>query len=178
MKTLEKMLFKRDKPVLRRFQPLTAGDAGDLPYLWDAYVKGMLKDSPEDMDMATFVEYIMDAVDQVPETWIVEDYVKGKREPIGVVFCGNDGWMLEPHVVYFDNATPRTILRTYVAFLKHTRWRKDLGACLLRVDSKTQNLAKRMEEMKLIEWVGKIWGGKPDGNWYLYSMRCNARRGK
>ena len=63
-----------------------------------------------------------------------------------------------------------------MAFLKKTKYRKDIGACLIRVEKKMTNLCNKLEEMKLLEYVGKIWGGSPSGNQYLYSIRCSGRR--
>ncbi|MGI9316752.1 MAG: hypothetical protein ACR2QW_05420 [bacterium] len=176
MNDLKRLLFKRNKPVLRDYVPLTDKGPGDAPYLWDAYLKDKLNGAEPGMTMPEFAEYLYEVSQAVSEIYILEDYVGGELHPIAVVFCNNDGWQLEPHVVYFDNATPRTILRTYVAFLKKTKWRKDIGAVLIRSEKDGTNLANRVEKMGLIEWVGKVWGGRPGGNEYLYSMRCNAGR--
>ena len=178
MNDLKRLLFKRNKPVLRDYIPLTDKGAGDSPYLWDAYLKGKLNGVDEGMTMAEFAEYLYEVSQAIPEIYMVEDYVGGELQPIAVVLCNNDGWQLEPHVMYFDNATPRTILRSYVAFLKKMKWRKDIGACLIRVEKDTVNLTNKVEKMGLIEWVGKVWGGRPSGNEYLYSMRCQARGSK
>ena len=170
-------LFAKSKPVLRHFEPMTQESAGDFPYLWDAYQRGLLVELPSDLDIESFTDYMIGLLDQIPEVWVVEDEVQGEIKPIAFVFCSHDGWIMEPHAVYFDYATPRNILRAYVAFLKKTKWRKDTGACLVRVDQKDRKFVNRIEQMKIgLEWVGKIWGGKPTGNEYLYSMRCSARR--
>lgn len=176
MDKLEKRLFKHSKPVLRDLQPMSEDGPGDIPYLWDAYKKGMLHDVEEGMDMGQFVEWSQGLMEQIPKMWIVEDTIQDELSPVAIIFAGYDGWMLEPHVIHFDRATPRAILRTWVAFLKKTKYNKDVGACLIRVDKKNRALPNRMEKMGLLEWVGKVWGGKPDGNEYLYSMRCAARR--
>ncbi|MGI9317949.1 MAG: hypothetical protein ACR2QW_11495 [bacterium] len=176
MNDIKRLLFKRNKPVLRAFIPITDKGAGDAPYLWDAYLKGKLKGVEEGMDMADFAEYLYEIGQQISELWIVEDYIKGNLEPVAFVFASHDGWTMEPHVIHFDNATPKVIYRTWVAFLKKTRGRGDTGSCLLRLEQDSVNLANRLEAMKLIKWVGKIWQGRPSGDEYLYSTRCNARR--
>jgi len=176
MDRLEKLLFKKSKPVLRPLAPMTEDDFGDVPYLWDAYKKNLLGEVPENMSMEEFIEWAKGIFIQIPKMWIVEDTVYGKLQPVAIVFSTYNGWTLEPHVVYFDKATPRAIIRAYVAFLKKTKYDKSIGACIIRVDKKNRALPNRLEKMGLIEWVGKIWGGKPDGNEYLYSMRCAARR--
>ncbi len=168
-------LFKSGKPVIRDFKFIEGTDAGDVPYLWDAYKKGVFKDVPEDLTMQEFAEYINDLQDYVQEVWMVEDKVGESMQPVAIVICKSDGWLLEPHVQYFDNATPKAIYRTYAAFMKKTKYRKDIGACLVRVEKNSVNLANRIEKMGLLQYVGKIWGGKPSGNEYLYSVRCKRR---
>ena len=175
-----KQLFKFSKPVIRNFEypDLENGKAGDLPLLWDAYQRNQLPDMPENIDMQVFVEIAEEMRMQLFEVNVVEDKVGEEYQPIAFVFVKNassDGWQIEPHVTYLDNATPRHKLRSYVAFLKKTKYRKDVGACVLRVNKETTKLANRAEKYGLVEYVGKIWGGRPDGNDYLYSVRCNRR---
>ena len=168
-------LFKKNKPVLRKVQFVTDGNAGDLPYLWDQYKKGLFKDVPDDFSMADFVEYVDVLNDSLREMWILEDYVEEQLTPVALVLCMGNGWTLEPYVFYFKNASPRIVLRTYVGFMKKTKYRKDIGACLVRVDNVARNLANRVERLGLLEYVGKIWGGAPNGNQYLYSVRCGKK---
>lgn len=176
MNDIKRLLFKRNKPVIREFIPLTDKSAGDAPYIWDAYQKGLLKGVELGMTMPDFAEYLYEITQQIPLLFIVEDYVRGELTPVAFIYAMHDGHLMEPHVVHFDNATPKIIYRTWVAFLKKTKWDKQTGACLLRLEKDSVNLANRLEQMKLIEWVGKVWGGRPEGNEYLYSMRCAARR--
>jgi len=165
-------LFKNNRPVIREFKPVDGADAGDLPYIWDAYKSGYLKELPEDMSMDDFLGFTEEVLNRVQEAVIVEDFIKGKLEPVAFVVSKNDGWLLEPHVQYFKNASPRNKLRTYVAFLKKTKYRKDIGACLVRVPTDTKNLTNHIEQYGLLEYVGKIWNGTKTGNEYLYSVRC------
>ena len=174
MKTIDQ-LFKYSRPVIRPFVYAGDGVAGDIPIAWDAYKKGLFADLPEDYSMEQFLELSEAMADEVFETWIVEDKVKGEMVPVGVVFCKSDGWQFEPHVTYFDNATTKIKLRTYAAFLKKTKYRKDIGACVAKVDKNTIKLTNVIEKMGLLKYVGKIWGGRPDGNDYIYSIRCNRR---
>ena len=176
MNNLKRLLFKRNKPVLRTYVPITDKGAGDAPYLWDAYQKGLIKGTVEGMTMPDFAEYLYEIGQQIPELWIVEDYVKGELKPVAFIYASHDGWLMEPHVIHFDNSTKKIIYRTWVAFLSKMRRNKNTGACLLRLEKDSVNLANHLEKMGLIEWVGKIWGGRPSGNEYLYSMRCQAQR--
>ena len=177
MNDIKRLLFKRNKPVIRDYIPLTDQGAGDAPYIWDAYQKGLLKDVEPGMSMADFAEYLYEITQQIPRLYIVEDYVGGKLTPVAFIFAAHDGHLMEPHVVHFDNASPKIIYRTWVGFLKKMKWDKHTGAVLLRLEKDSVTLANRLEQMRLVEWVGKIWGGRPSGNEYLYSMRCAARRG-
>jgi len=167
-------LFKFSKPVIRPFE--APGDtAGDMPVVWDAYKKGTFKDMPTDLTMEEFLNFSLEMQREIAEMWIVEDKIGEDVVPIALIVCKNDGWVLEPHVQYFDNATPKTILRSYAGFMKKTKYRKDIGACLVRVEKNTLNLVNRIEKMGLLEYVGKIWGGRPSGNEYLYSVRCGRK---
>ena len=178
MNDIKRLLFKRNKPVIREFIPLTDKGAGDAPYIWDAYQKGLLQKVEPGMDMADFSEYLYEVTQQIPKLWMVEDYVKGELKPVAFIFAAHDGHLMEPHVVHFDNTTPRIIYRVWVAFLSKMRWDKETGALLLRLEKDAVLMANRLEQMKLIEWVGKVWGGRPSGNEYLYSMRTQAHRSK
>ncbi len=168
---IAKQLFKHNKPIIREF-----GFGGsDIPILWDAYKKGQLEEVPEELSMDQFMELCDEIHDHVYETWMIEDIVKGEMIPVAVVFCKSDGWQFEPHVVYFDTATTRIKLRTYVAFLKKTKYRKTIGVCVVKVPKDTLKLTNKVEEMGLLNYVGKIAGGRPNGNDYIYSVRCNRR---
>jgi hypothetical protein len=174
MKTINQ-LFKYSRPVIRPLVYAHDGIAGDVPLLWDAYKKGLFPDLPEDYEISEFYALTESMGEEIFETWIVEDKVRGEVVPVGVVFCKCDGWQFEPHVTYFDNATVKIKLRTYAAFLKKTKYRKDIGACVARVPKNTIKLANAIEKMGLLKYVGKIWGGRPDGNDYIYSIRCSRR---
>ena len=174
MKLIEQ-LFKYSRPVIRKFEYYSDGKAGDVPIAWDAYKKGLLKDLPEDYTMEQFLELTESMDEEIFETWIIEDKVHGQVVPVAIVFCKTDGWQFEPHVVYLENATPKIKLRTYAAFLKKTKYRKDIGAWVARVDRSTVKLTNVIEKMGLLKYVGKIWGGRPNGNDYIYSVRCNKR---
>lgn len=166
-------LFKYSKPIIRRFEPV-GETAGDVPYIWDAYQKGLIKDIPQDLGMEEFMEMANELYHSL-EMEIVEDNIHGEVVPIGLIYTKNNGCLIEPHVVWFDNATPRAIYRSYVGYLKRTRYRKDIRACLIRVDNRYTKFLNRLEKLRLVEYVGKIWGGRPEGNDYLYSVRCSGK---
>jgi len=174
MKTLEQ-LFKYSKPVIRPFVYASEGVAGDVPLMWDAYKKGLFDDIPEDYSMQQFFELTEAMSEEIFETWVLEDKVRGEVVPVGIVLCKTDGWQLEPHIFYFENTTTKIKLRTFAAFLKKTKYRKDIGACIAKVDKSTVKLTNVIEKMGLLKYVGKIWGGRPDGNDYIYSIRCGRR---
>jgi hypothetical protein len=175
MERLDKRLFKKNRPVIRKMGFIDEGNTEDSAFLWDLYCKGIMKDVPSDMNMEEFIELLDIIRDRTDEIYIIEDLIGGVYWPIAFVLARSNGWLLEPHVYYSDLATARHKMRSYVAFLKHTKYRKDLGACLVRVDKETTPLANKMEGIGLLEFVGKIWGGMPSGNEYLYSVRCQRR---
>ncbi|MCP5005381.1 MAG: hypothetical protein GY941_15810 [Planctomycetes bacterium] len=153
---------------------MAEGSPGDMPELWDAYIQGYLK-LQAGLTIDEFIEFVAELSKEVAELWVVEDYISGNLEMIAIVICKSDGWLLEPHVIYFPNATARAKYRTFAAFIKKTKYRKDIGACLVRTEKHEQPLPQRAVKMGLLEYVGKIWGGKPSGNEYLYSARCGRR---
>ena len=167
-------LFKYSKPIIRHFNPISEDNPGDVPYIWDAYKKGIF-DLPEDLTMDEFVEFTDAFQQEIEEMKIIEDKVDGEVVPVGLIVGKNDGWLLEPHVLWFGNATPRIKYRVWVGFLKNTKYRKDIGACLIRVAKKDVDFTNRLEKMGLVEYVGKVWGGRPSGNEYLYSIRCGRK---
>ncbi len=175
MERLDKRLFKKNRPVIRPMRWLSEGDSADTALIWDCYCRGQLEEIEEGLTMQDFMEATEVLRDYLQEIYIVEDLIGEDYVPIALVLCRNDGWLLEPHVIYFHNATTRHKLRGYTAFLKHTKYRKDLGACLIRVTKDTTPMANKMTGIGLLEYVGKIWGGRPSGNEYLYSVRCQRR---
>lgn len=172
---LDKRLFKKNRPVIRPLEFYDGENAGDIPLLWDAYQQGILEGLPPGVTMEDFLEYTDEMNIQLPEAYIIEDYVNDELKPLGIVLCKSDGWQLEPHVIFLPGSTARTVLRAFTAFLKKTKYRKDIGACLVRVEKAGTAIANKMEECGLLEYVGKIWGGSPLGNQYLYSIRCQRR---
>ena len=175
--TLEK-IFKNNQPIIRDFQFPVDGDAGDMPHLWNAYRQGRLLGLEDDLEISEFLEFSIGAAGECYQIMTVEDLVNGKYEPVAIVFIksmDHDHWQIEPHVIYYDNATTRIKFRTYLAFLKKVKYRRDVGACVVRVPKHTTKLANKAEKMGLIEYVGKIWGGRPGDNDYLYSVRCNRK---
>lgn len=173
-----KELFKKDRPIIRPFIYPDGNNPGDLPYLWDCYKNGLFTDLPEDLEIAQFVE-IADILEQETfETHMIEDKIEDQYHPIGVVFVKSidfENWQIEPHVFFFRNATAKIKLRAWVAFIKKTKYRKDIGACVVRADKDGAEIANKVEKAGLLRYVGKIWAGRRGGNDYIYSVRCNRR---
>ena len=167
-------LFKNSKPIIRDFVPI-GETAGDVPYIWDAYKKGIFGEIPDNLSMAEFIEFSNEFQLSIEEMNIVEDKINGEVVPVGLIVAKNNGWVLEPHILWFDNVTKKAVYRIWVGFLKKTKYRTDIGACLIRVEKQDRNFLNHLETMGLIEYVGKIWGGRPHGNEYLYSVRCGRK---
>ena len=168
-------LFKHNRPVIRPFEFIKGDNPGDLPYIWDAYKEGLFKEAPENLSIDSFIEYSDAFMVVAQEMYMFEDIVNGVLTPIGICLNKNNGWQIEPHMLWFSAATPRTIYRACVAFLKHTKYRKDIGSCLIRVGKQEKSFISHFEKMGLLEYVGKVWGGTPYGNEYLYSVRCQLK---
>jgi len=174
MDKLAKQLFKYSRPIIRPFKLMTLEGPGDVPYLWDIYQKGILTEIPTGMSMEEFAEVSTDIVDNV-DVSTLEDRVDGEFKAIGFMVCRFNGWQIEPHVIFFDNATTRIKLRIWVAIIRKTKYSTKAGSCLIRVENDARKMANRIEKMGLLQYVGRVWGGCPSGNEYLYAMRC-ARR--
>ncbi len=177
-------IFKKDRPIIRPFIYPDGNNPGDLPYLWDCYRNGGMADLPENLEIAQFVAIAEILEEQTFETYMLEDNLKNPEtgeeqySPVGVIFVKSidfENWQIEPHVFFFRNATPRIKLRSWVAFMKKTKYRKDIGACVVRVNKEARDMANKVEQAGLIRYVGKIWAGRKDGNDYIYSVRCNRR---
>ena len=176
---LLKEIFKNDRPIIRSFVYPDGNNPGDLSYLWDCYKNGGMKDLPEDLEIDQFVALAEILQQETFETHMLEDKTSdGEFHPVGVVFVkaiDYENWQIEPHVIFFRNATTKIKLRAWIAFIKKTKYRKDIGACVVRVDKQGLEFANKVESVGLLRYVGKIWAGRRDGNDYIYSVRCNRR---
>lgn len=89
-----------------------------MRWFWAAYRMGTWNEIfPEGLQQDAFSEKVLELVASVDVDWLIED---SKLRPIGVVL-GNfrfGGHGVEPHVEWFDWATPRAKLEAVAHFLR------------------------------------------------------------
>lgn len=170
-KELRDRLFKKDRPVVR---PLEIFDGDkyhkDVGILWAAHQRKPFYGYPE-MSQQQFAEYLED-LSKIKELYMIEDHNKGYSDvgPVGAVAVESDGWKIIPHAEFFHWATPRNILRASVSFLQMARYKK-IGCVEVRSVEGSRALFNHCVNHGVLFYNGKIPGGDPRGDEYIYSIR-------
>jgi hypothetical protein len=136
-------LFKKSRPHIR---PLESKDMG---WLWAAYKVGSFK-FPEDLSQEEFTTHISQAMNGVSQ-FLIEDENKQfstGRGPVGLIGVASDGTRIEPGVAVFKWATPKNILRGFVAFFQYVK-SSPVSECVVRAPAKDK-LMKRMVDYGVI----------------------------
>ena len=123
-------LFKKSRPHIR---PLEAKDMG---WLWAAYKAGSFK-FPENLTQPEFDQHMREALRNARH-YLVEDGNKKFQSaygPIGLIGVVSDGSKIEPAVAVFKWATPRNVLRGFVAFFQWVK-SQDISECVVRASAK------------------------------------------
>jgi hypothetical protein len=161
-------LFRKSKPHIRTFV------AEDLWVLWAAYDLDSFKGLKKGLTKDEFFKLVEMIASRHSSCIVVEDeckWFKSGRGPICFVTIANNGWRIEPHVDFFRWATPRVMLRAYVAFFQMVRYSKEVGVCVVRSLANTVPLFERMRTYGLLFPVGRIPDGDARGDEYLYQVR-------
>lgn len=140
----------------------------DRAILYEAYKDGSF-DMPEGMSYIEFIRFAEEKFSGYNSIWMVID----SEKPIAVVVIRSDGYVIEPHVEFFNNATPAAILRSTTRFFQWVGTDDSVGACVVKCLDKSKGLFQKMCEYGMLLYVGKIPNGHPDGDEYLY---CIDRR--
>lgn len=132
-------LFKKSRPHIRQLE------AKDMAWLWAAYRRGSFK-FPPDMTQGDFTAYIEQAMQGVSQH-IVEDENKqfsSGSGPVALIGIASDGLRIEPGVAVFSWATPKNVLRGFVAFFQ---WIKSepISECVVRVPAKDKLMKKMVD---------------------------------
>ncbi len=166
-------LFKKSRPFIRPLQVFEGEmPSKDVGLLWVAYQKGSIP-LPKDIVKEEFITALVAAFGIFNSILVVEDdnrKFKDGRGIIGLILSKTNGWKLEPKAIYFDWATKKNILRSAVAYMQWARYSKDAGVCEVRTINPV--LPKHMIDYGVIRFVGKMPGGNPAGDEYIYSIRC------
>jgi len=170
-KKLRDRLFKKDRPFIRPLE-IFNGESyhKDIGILWTAHKRKPFY-GYSDLTQEDFAKEI-ESLSKEKELFMLEDWNKGFKEhgPIGAVAVSSDGWKIEPHVEFFQWATPKNILRSTVSFLQMMRYKK-VGCVEVRCLDNTKSLCDKCTKYGVLYYVGKILGGEPRGTEYLYTIR-------
>ena len=156
-------LFSPGKPKIRP----AAYD--DIRWMWAA-----AKRAGFDGDSDAFNRFVEPFLAGADKVFMLEDtnaeFANGSG-PVGIVLANYDGWALVPHVVWFDWATARNILRCTVGFLQAMRYAQGTG--IIKINSSHENNAwfKWLKRYIPIYLAGRIPHGREDGDEYIFYLR-------
>lgn len=125
------------------------------------------------MSQQDFLLAVAQRFGSFPLVWVVEDDTKAfksGRGQVALVAIRTDGWVYEPHVMFFKWATKRNVLRSAVAFFQMIRHQRDVGACVVKTNKKDFAFMKHMEKYGVLYMRGKIPNGTPDGDAFIFSI--------
>jgi len=155
-------------------RPITEDDFG---VLWAAYLRGSFK-LPK-LTEAQFTEWIYTASQRMRLVGI-EDAHRGFKAGRGLValvsVTSNDGWLAQPVVDFFKWATPKHVLRAYVAFFQYFRNIRAPGVCMVLAHVQHKRLLDRMTEYGVLYFRGKIPFGSPEGHMAIYSIDAKGTK--
>jgi len=158
-----KRLFKKSRPLVRKHEP------SDNGFLWAAYKQGSF-DLPQDLTQQQFLIAMAKQFGSFHLLWVIEDDNKNFRNGRGLVALigiKTDGWTYIPSIFFFQWATVKNRLRSFVGFLQMVRYQKDVGVC--RIESLDDKL-HRLKKYGVLYFRGRIPGGSPQGDLFLYSI--------
>lgn len=152
-------------------RPINESDFG---VLWAAYLRGSFK-LPE-LTEAQFVEWVYAASSRMRLFGIEDDHrgFKAGRGLVALVSVTSDGWLQTPVADFFKWASPRHVLRGYVAFFQRFRYSSD-GTCLVMAHERNKRLLHRMMDYGVLYFRGTVPHGCADGNMLLYSIASKKK---
>lgn len=132
------LLFKKSRPEIR---PLEAKDMG---WLWAAYKVGSFK-FPEGLNQEEFTNAVALAFHGKAHFLVEDDNrrFQSGRGPVGLIGIASDGQKIEPLAAVFKWATPKNILRGFVAFFNWIK-NEDIAECEVRVPAADSRLLKKV----------------------------------
>jgi hypothetical protein len=123
-------LFKKSRPHIRPLEPK------DMGWLWAAYKSGSFQ-FPADLTQEAFAQYMTAALNGTAHYMVEDDSRKFKTGfgPVGLVGIAAAGEKIEPAAAVFKWATPKNILRGYVAFFQWIK-SQNIEECQVRAPAK------------------------------------------
>lgn len=178
---------RRDKLLKNRpfIRPLQIYDEGnyhkDIAVLWAAHKTKPFYSFDPDLSQDRFASEIEKVSNEV-NLLLVEDnntsFDTG-RGPVCLIGVLDDSWKIEPRAEFFNWATKRNRLRVAVSFLQWVQY-KPIGVCVVKAPQDSKRLFDHCHRYGVLFYVGKILGGCPDGDEYIYSImgKKNPKRTK
>lgn len=168
LRLLRERVLKRDEP---RVRPLEDKDAW---VLYAAYDLGSFPKMPKGMKPAEVFAAIRAWRERHSSVVIIEanhKYFRERRGPVAMVTIDNFGWQIEPQVDFFFWATPRQRLSAVVGFLHMTRWSREVGVCVVRVEEKDKDFCEHLYKYDLLRPLGKLPNAREEGSEHIYFLK-------
>lgn len=174
------------KPVIREFR--LNGDKSDYAVMWAAYQRGAFE-MQDDLTQEEFTNEINLYLRSAYNFIVIEDFSSiagGEMAPVGFISEKFDGWMVEPHLDWFPWATKKNKLRGVVNYLRFLKQNTEYGCATIKCIKDDLSFFSKIKSYgvlhnlnqfgngyELLDEVGKIVGGDPRGDVYLFSMMCS-----
>ena len=125
-----------------------------------------------------FIPWVEHAFSVYQEVLILEDDNRrfgAGRGPVGIVGAKTNGYLYEPHVEWFEWATPKNKLRSSVAFFQKFRYR-GLGVIRVHALKEAEGFFRRLKKYVPLFPVGRIPGGDElgRGDDFIFYMKCRS----
>lgn len=137
-------------------------------------LNGVIKDDEE------FEAELVEKLSVYQEILIAEDdnaRFGERRGPVAMIVAKTNGYIYEPHVMWFPWATPKNKLRCQVSFFQKFRYRQ-LGVIRVHALEDAAGFLKRLKKYVPLFYVGKIPGGDEHGRGddYIFYMKCRGSK--
>lgn len=129
------------------------------------------------MKEAQFVEWLYAASSRMRLLGIEDEHrgFKSGRGLVALVSVTGDGWLHTPVADFFKWATPRHVLRGFVAFFQKFRYSSE-GTCMVIAHERNRRLLHRMMDYGVLYFRGTIPHGSREGNMLVYSIASKASK--
>ena len=170
----------KNRPFIRPLQIYDGSNYHkDMSILWAAHKHKPFYSIDPDLSQERFASEI-DSFSKQVELLLIEDdnnSFDSGRGPVCLVGVSSDDWRSEPKAEFFHWASKRNILRSTVTFLQWIQYKK-IGVCVVRSLEDSKNLLDHCRLYGVLFPSGKIIGGDPRGDEYLYSImgKTNPKR--
>ena len=170
-------LFKHGKPLIRPLEIYNGeGYSKDIGILWAAYKRKPFEIFGQGLSQQDFAESIEQLASKA-DLMVIDDENKGYKDKGPIVFLSlfSNGWKSQPQVEFFPWATIKNKLRASVTFLHWIRYSKEVGVIEIRGLKEDKPLLEKCMDYGVLFYSGKVIGGHPTGNEYIYSVKGRKR---